>query len=107
MLDIDEFRDYISKRITHLRMEKGASARDMSLTIGQGAGYINTIENKKAIPSMNMFFYICEYFNISPKDFFDAESAAPGMVNDTINIMKKLSPEQLSSIASIVRDLTK
>ena len=29
------------KRMTQLRMEKGVSARDMSLSIGQNPGYIN------------------------------------------------------------------
>ena len=34
-----------AKRLSALRQEKGASARDMSLSLGQNAGYINNIEN--------------------------------------------------------------
>ena len=64
---------YICEKITALRMEKGVSARDMSLSLGQNPGYINRIENKKSLPSMEMFLYICDYLNISPKDFFDDE----------------------------------
>ena len=30
-----------AKRLSALRQEKGASARDMSLSLGQNAGYIN------------------------------------------------------------------
>ena len=52
-------------------MAKGVSARDMSLSIGQSAGYINNIENKKNLPSMAAFFYICEYLEVSPQEFFD------------------------------------
>ena len=107
MLDIVEFCDYLSKRVTQLRVAKGVSARDMSLSLGQGAGYINTIENRKSMPSMNVFYYICEYFNISPKDFFDAGSAVPEKLKDIIADLKALSPEQLSNIASIVKDLKK
>ena len=39
-----EKEDFI-KRLTELRINKGVSARDMSLSIGQSAGYINNIEN--------------------------------------------------------------
>lgn len=33
------------KRLIELRLNKGVSARDMSLSLGQSAGYINNIEN--------------------------------------------------------------
>ena len=54
-----EKADFI-KRLVELRVNKGASARDMSLSIGQSAGYINNIENGINYPSMTVFFYICE-----------------------------------------------
>ena len=40
-----------AKRLSALRQEKGASARDMSLSLGQNAGYINNIENGHNLPS--------------------------------------------------------
>ena len=40
-------------RLARLRNKKGVSARDMSLSIGQNAGYINAIESGKALPSMS------------------------------------------------------
>ena len=61
-------------RLAELRNECGVSARDMSLSIGQNAGYINSIEAGKTLPSMNAFFYICEYLQISPSEFFDHEN---------------------------------
>ena len=54
-------------RLAKLRTAKGVSARDMSLSIGQNAGYINNIENGKALPSMAGFFFICEYLGITPQ----------------------------------------
>lgn len=45
-----------AERLAELRIAKGVSARDMSLSIGQSAGYINNIENKKNLPSMAAFF---------------------------------------------------
>ena len=43
--------------MSQLRQAKGVSARDMSLSLGQSAGYINNIENGVNLPSMAMFFY--------------------------------------------------
>ena len=68
------YMDYIEtfyKRLTELRMQKGVSARDMSLSLGQSESYINKIENKRTLPSFSGFIYICEYFNITPAEFFD------------------------------------
>ena len=107
MIDIDASVNFISKRITQLRTAKSVSARDMSLSIGQGAAYINNIENKKALPSMHGFFYICDYFNISPKDFFDIDSAVPERLNEIIMDMKVLTPEQLDNIARVIKDVKK
>lgn len=39
-------RDF-SLRLSRLREEKGVSARDMSLSMGQNPGYINNIESGK------------------------------------------------------------
>lgn len=55
------YEDEFPLRLAQLRQQKGVSARDMSLSIGQNAGYINNIESGKALPSMSNFFYICEY----------------------------------------------
>ena len=66
------YEDFFSKRLAQLRLEKNVSARDMSLSLGQSESYINKIENGKAFPSMQVFFYICEYLKISPMEFFNA-----------------------------------
>ena len=62
---------YIKLKIAKLRTDRNISARELSLALGQSTGYINTIENGKSLPSMSMFLYICDYFKITPKDFFD------------------------------------
>lgn len=59
-----------SKRLCELRLEKGVSAREMSLSLGQSASYINRIENGKMLPSMGGFFKICDYLSITPHAFF-------------------------------------
>ena len=39
------YEEQFSKRLTELRTQKGVSARDMSLSIGQNPGYIRAIES--------------------------------------------------------------
>ena len=89
-------------RLAQLRTRKGVSARDMSLSLGQNAGYINNIESGKALPSMSSFFYICEYLNITPGSFFDSETDNPEQLQQLIQKMKKLNEEQLASIENLV-----
>jgi transcriptional regulator with XRE-family HTH domain len=107
MINVEEIEKSLGARVSQLRTAKGVSARDMSLTIGQGAAYIHNIENRKTLPSMRGFLFICEYLNISPKDFFDMDSADPEKLNEVITDLKALSAEQLSNIAGIVKDLKK
>ncbi len=75
-------------RLAKLREQKGVSARDMSLSIGQNPGYINNIETGKALPSMSGFFYICEFLQLEPKDFFDIEARNPETLNALIKDLK-------------------
>lgn len=44
-----------SLRLSKLRINKGVSARDMSLSIGQSPSYINNIETGLSYPSMTVF----------------------------------------------------
>lgn len=45
-----DYFDFFYERLAKLRSQKGVSARDMSLSLGQSESYINKIENKKALP---------------------------------------------------------
>ena len=97
--------DFFRQRLAQLRIQKGISARDMSLSLGQSESYINKIENGKAFPSMQIFFDICEYFNITPKDFFDAENHNPVILDGLINDMKTLTSNQIACIACMIKEL--
>lgn len=92
-------------RLTQLRIQKGVSARDMSLSIGQSETYINKIENGAALPSMSAFFYICEYFGLTPAEFFDDGVEHPESLQRVIEGLKGLNGEQLSHIHSIIGDI--
>jgi len=94
-----------ARRLVELRQSKGVSARDMSLSLGQSAGYINNIENGVNFPSMTVFFYICDYLGITPKEFFDAETAEPAKTDELLRAAKHLRGEQLEHLIAIVKGL--
>lgn len=99
------YEEFTQNRIAQLRMQKNVSARDMSLSLGQNNSYINQIENKKALPSLQGLFYICEYFGITPQQFFDDSSAYPVQLADLVEDMKKLDAASLEHIAAIVKEM--
>ncbi len=103
MMDKQEF----SARLTRLRMNKGVSARDMSLSIGQSAGYINNIENGVNYPSMQTFFYICDYLEIEPMEFFDTRHSDPVKCAELMNVVKSLSSDQIENLIALARGLQK
>lgn len=100
-----DYLNWFPERIAELRMQKNVSARDMSLSLGQSASYINKIENGHIMPSMAGFFYICEYLDVTPQQFFDASAHAPARAREIRQYMERLTPAQAEHILQVVRDL--
>lgn len=102
-----DYIEWIPRRITELRTEKGVSARDMSLSLGQSVSYINKIENGRTLPSMTGFLYICDYFGITPQEFFNVGSASPQRANELLAEIEKLPADQSAHILEVVKDLNR
>lgn len=100
-MERDARKDVFAKRLAALRESKGVSARDMSLTLGQSAGYINNIETCVNYPSMAVFFCICDYLGITPKEFFDTELDEPAKVHELLNTVQGLSGGQIDVLISV------
>ena len=99
------FEDEFRQRLTDLRIEKNVSAREMSLSIGQSESYINRIENQKMLPSMNVFFYICEYLKITPADFFQSDKRISLEMIDAIQKLQAMDEEKRKHILEIIDDM--
>ena len=94
-------------RLAQLRANRNVSAREMSLAIGQNAGYINNIESGKSLPSLPGIFYICDYLGVTASEFFDLDTKNPTKLNGIISDLKMLDDQQLDSIANLVKGLTR
>ena len=88
----EEYIDFIRERITELRLQKDVSEYRMSLDLGHSKGYIQSITSGRALPSIPEFLYICDYFGITPLEFFNSEK-------QEILLLKELD-EQVSSMTS-------
>lgn len=99
MLAIEGF----AARLYSLRSARKISAREMSLSLGQGNSYITNIENGKHLPSMKQFFAICDFLCITPAEFFDyaevPKGDAPGL-SELIQSMDKADQEILISLVN-------
>lgn len=100
-----DYAQWFSERLAQLRIEKGVSARDMSLSLGQSESYINKIENKRTMPSMTGFFYICEYLGIEPGQFFDTETNSPTKAVEIMQEIGRLTPDKADHILQVIKDL--
>ena len=100
-----DYMTWFPQRVAELRLQRDVSARDMSLSLGQSESYINKIENGRMLPSMAGFFYICEYFAITPRDFFDAGLPASRAAGPGWEALDKLTPAQAGHILPVVREV--
>ena len=101
-----EYEVFVPERIAQLRLQKNVSARDMSLSLGQAANYINSIENRKALPSMQSFFYICAYLGVTPQEFFDEGNACPVRLRELVDEAKHLDDNALGHLLALIRELS-
>lgn len=99
------YEEKFCKRLEELRIEKGVSARDMSLSLGQSESYINRIENQKMLPSMTVFFYICDYFGITPCEFFQTDDGLSKEMIDVIKTLQTLEPKKQQHVFDLIKDL--
>ncbi len=102
------YSEFVRERITKLRVQKGVSEYKMSYDLGHSRGYINNISSGKTLPSMTEFFAICEYFEITPTDFFDIGTNNPKLKNKVITAVSKLNEDDLElTLKNINRLLNK
>lgn len=98
---------FIRNRISELRLKKGVSEYRMSTDMGHSKSYIQSITSGRAMPSMSEFLYMCEYFEITPRDFFDDRLANPALLQKTKDALDTLEDEDLSLVLCCLKRLQK
>lgn len=100
-----DYEKFLRDRITKLRIEKNLSERQLSFELGHCEGYINKITSGYTLPSIKEFVYICEYFGLTPKEFFDEEAEYPILMQKAIKELKGLDESSVLLIIGFINKL--
>ena len=101
------YEDFVRGRITQLRLKKGASEYQMSYDLGHSRGYVYNISSGKALPPLREFFAICDYFEITPQQFFDDSTQHPELIQKAIEGMSQLDEGDLIMLLGIINRMLK
>jgi len=101
------YEKFVRDRITQLRLQKGVSEYQMSYDIGHSRGYIYNISSGKSLPPMGEFFAICDYFGITPQEFFDDRLRNPELIQKAVDGLKTLDDSDMLLILNHINRLQK
>jgi len=99
--------DFVRERITQLRLKKGVSEYQMSYDLGHSRGYVYNISSGKALPPLREFFAICDYFEITPQQFFDDSEQNPELVQKALAGMRQLDESDMLMLLGLINRLLK
>ena len=94
--------EFVRERSTQLRVRKDVSEYKMSYDLGHSRGYVHNISTCKATPPMKEFFAICEYFELTPQQFFDEGTQNPELIQKAINGMKQLDEKDMLMLLGFI-----
>lgn len=101
--EFDKFSEFVSKRITELRIRKNVSEYQMSLDIGQNRTYIQNVSSRRSMPSLHALFKICNYFCITPVEFFDNALDTPEIYTEAKKELCQLSPNDIEILLPVIK----
>lgn len=97
-----KYEKFVRDRITQLRLSEGISEYGLSYNLGHSRGYIYNITSGKSLPPLSELFAICEYFHISPSEFFDDKLSSPELVHKAVEGLKELSDSDIILILNLI-----
>lgn len=98
---------FIRDRITQLRVAKGVSEYQMSYDLGHSRSYVYNISSGKSLPPMREFLAICDYFGITPAEFFDDGTRNPELIHKAVEGLKTLDDSDILLILNNINRLQK
>lgn len=103
----EDWKDFFADRIAGLRVSKNKlSSRKLSQELNQCESYINKIETGRSLPSIEVFFKICEYFDITPAEFF-IDDADPKLKDELNQLYSTMDRDSRNLLLQLARKLAK
>lgn len=99
--------DFVRARITALRVKKDVSEYQMSYDLGYSRGYIYNISSGKSLPPLKVLFAICDYFGITPSEFFDDGNQQPELIRKAVEGLETLGDSDVLMILGLINRLKK
>lgn len=96
---------FIRQRITQLRIQKNVSEYKMSMDLGHSKGYIQSISSGRALPSMSEFLTICDYFGITPLEFFDTNDNEIILLKELNKEINKMNKDDINLLTQMAKRL--
>ena len=101
------YEEFVRDRITQLRLKKGVSEYQMSYDLGHSRGYVYNISSGKALPPLKEFFAICDYFDLTPAQFFNEDTQHPELIQKAIAGMEQMDESDLLMLLGIINRMLK
>lgn len=89
---------FVQDRITELRISRNISEYRLSRELGYSKGYIQSISSGKNLPSITAFFEMCDYFKITPQEFFEDSAVDSELVCNLMAEIRNLSSDEQYSL---------
>lgn len=99
------YKQFICDRITELRMRDDISEYQLSFNLGKSKSYIQTITSGKSLPSLSGLLELCEYFKITPYEFFSSDLYPGVSAEKLLSSMEHLDIENLSETVKFLATL--
>ncbi|WP_370866852.1 helix-turn-helix domain-containing protein [Flavonifractor sp. DFI.6.63] len=97
--------EQIARRIAFLRNQAGISAGKMSEALHMSKSYISKVERGEILPPFPVFFAICDYLGITPREFFDDETPCPQQLHRLMDALKALDAKQLDALVNLAEQM--
>lgn len=85
---------FVADRITGIRIAHNISEYQLSLDLGFSKGYIQAISSGNIMPSMSALYKICDYFEITPAQFFSGSTDDTKLFEDLTGAIREMSVEE-------------
>ena len=95
----------IIENIKEIRINKGIPQKALADALSVDNAVISNIENGHNLPSMAVFFYICDYLGVTPCEFFEVENNDPATLSPIFEQIKKLKPEQVEVLQAMLNQM--